>query len=169
MLEVRAMTLGETQGVVDYFLNATPEFLDGLGVDPTRLPPAAQWAQSFERQFQLPLERRALHALIWLDGGAPVGFSTADKITFGESAFMHLHVTDPLRRRSGLGASFVAMSANAYFADLRLKILHCEPNAFNVAPNRTLQKAGFKFIKTHMTVPGPLNYRQAVNRWTLER
>ena len=36
-------------------------------------------------------------------------------------------------------------------------------------PNRTLQRAGFKYVKTHMTVPGLLNYRQAVNRWELER
>ena len=45
----------------------------------------------------------------------------------------------------------------------------CEPNAFNVAPNRTLQKAGFKYLKTHMTVPGPFNYHQAVTRWVIER
>jgi hypothetical protein len=24
-------------------------------------------------------------------------------------------------------------------------------------------------VKTHMTVPGPLNYHQAVTRWVLER
>ena len=30
-------------------------------------------------------------------------------------------------------------------------------------------KAGFKYLKTHMTVPGPLNFRQAVTRWVIER
>jgi hypothetical protein len=29
--------------------------------------------------------------------------------------------------------------------------------------------AGFKYAKTHMTVPGPLNYHQAVTRWVIER
>jgi hypothetical protein len=47
--------------------------------------------------------------------------------------------------------------------------LFCEPNAFNVGPNRTLQKVGFKYLKTNITVPGPLNYYQAVTRWVLER
>jgi hypothetical protein len=47
--------------------------------------------------------------------------------------------------------------------------LFCEPNAFNVAPNRTLQKAGFKYLKTHMTVPSALNFHQAVTRWVIER
>jgi hypothetical protein len=46
--------------------------------------------------------------------------------------------------------------------------LFCEPNAFNVAPNRTLQRAGFKYVKTHMTVPGLLNFHQAVTRWVFE-
>ena len=41
--------------------------------------------------------------------------------------------------------------------------------AFIVAPNRTLQKAGFKYLKTHMTVPGPFNFHQAVTRWVIER
>ena len=39
----------------------------------------------------------------------------------------------------------------------------------NTAPNRTLQKAGFRYLKTHMTVPGPLNFHQAVTQWVTER
>jgi hypothetical protein len=32
-----------------------------------------------------------------------------------------------------------------------------------------LQAAGFKYVKTHETVPGPLNFHQPVTRWMLER
>ena len=32
-----------------------------------------------------------------------------------------------------------------------------------------LQKAGFKYLKTYKTVPGPMNYHQAVTRWMIER
>ena len=32
-----------------------------------------------------------------------------------------------------------------------------------------VSKAGFKYLKTHMTVPGPLNFHQAVTRWVIER
>ncbi len=60
-------------------------------------------------------------------------------------------------------------SVDLYFDRLKLKRLFCEPHAFNVAPNRTLQKAGFKYLKTHMTVPGPFNFHQAVTRWVIER
>ena len=76
---------------------------------------------------------------------------------------------DPERRNRGYGVEYVRRSVDIYFERLKLKRLFCEPNAFNVAPNRTLQKAGFKYLKTHMTVPGPLNYRQAVTRWVIER
>jgi RimJ/RimL family protein N-acetyltransferase len=107
--------------------------------------------------------------VIWLADGRPVGFSTSDKIHFGEQANMHLHVFDSDHRNGGIGAECVRRSADLYFDRLKLKRLFCEPNAFNVAPNRTLQKAGFKYLKTHMTVPGPLNFHQAVNQWVIER
>ena len=82
---------------------------------------------------------------------------------------MHLHVTRPDLRRQGIGAQCVRASVDLYFRNLELKRLFCEPNALNVGPNRTLQKAGFRYLKTHKTVPGPLNYHQAVTRWVIER
>jgi len=105
----------------------------------------------------------------WFHDDAFVGFSTADKIVIGERANMHLHVKDAALRRRGIGVECVRQSVELYFQTLKLKQLFCEPNAFNVAPNRTLQKAGFKYVKTHMTVPGPLNFHQAVNRWVMDR
>jgi RimJ/RimL family protein N-acetyltransferase len=82
---------------------------------------------------------------------------------------MHLHLVDLENRRRGMGVECVRRSAEIYFERLKLRSLFSEPNAFNVAPNRTLQKAGFKYVKTHMTVPGLLNYHQAVTRWVMER
>ena len=40
-LTVRERAVAETDLIVDYFLNSTPEHLEILGVDPTRFPPAA--------------------------------------------------------------------------------------------------------------------------------
>jgi RimJ/RimL family protein N-acetyltransferase len=81
---------------------------------------------------------------------------------------MHLHIVDPERRAAGLGAECVRRTAALYIEQLGLKRLFCEPNALNVAPNRTLQSAGFTYVKTYTTVPGPPNYHQAVTRWVLE-
>jgi RimJ/RimL family protein N-acetyltransferase len=168
-LTVREMTGSEVDLIITYFFQSTPEYLEILGVDPSRLPAPESWRERFQRECALPFEQRARMAVIWLSDDQPIGFSTADKIAYGEQANMHLHVIDPGRRNQGYGVECVRRSVDIYFDRLKLNRLFCEPNAFNVAPNRTLQKAGFKYLKTHMTVPGPLNYHQAVTRWVIER
>ena len=167
-IAVRDMTLPEVNLVIDYYHEATPEHLEMLGVDPTRLPRAAAWLDTFEREFALPVERRSRFFVIWLRDGRPAGFSSCDKIVFGERANMHLHVTTPELRQQGFGTECVRRSVALYFERLKLKRLFCEPNAFNVGPNRTVQKAGFMYVKTYRTVPGPLNFHQAVTRWVYE-
>jgi RimJ/RimL family protein N-acetyltransferase len=168
-MAVREMTESEFEFVIEYFFRATPEFLETLGVDPTRLPTPDSWRERFRREQAKPTEQRTWLVVTWLKDSRPLGFSTSDKITYGEQANMHLHVVDPERRNQGYGAECVRRSADIYFERLKLKRLFCEPYAFNVAPNRTLQRAGFKYVKTYMTVPGPLNFRQAVTRWVMER
>jgi RimJ/RimL family protein N-acetyltransferase len=164
---VHLMTLDEVDLIIDYFHRASPEHLELLGVDPTRLPAPEAWRERYARDLAQPIERRRSLLVLWRSGDTPIGFSTADKIAFGEEAYMHLHILDPAQRRAGLGALCVARTARLYMATLQLQRLFCEPSAFNVAPNRTLQRAGFRYVKTHMTVPGPLNYHQAVTRWLL--
>ena len=168
-LTVREMMSSEVNIIIQYFQDSTPEHLETLGVDPSRLPPAQSWRERLQRECTLPIEQRTMMLVIWLSDDQPVGFSTSDKIRYAEQAHMHLHVTEPERRHQGTGVECVRRSADIYFERLKLKRLFCEPNAFNVPPNRTLQKAGFKYLKTHMTVPGPLNFHQAVTRWVMER
>jgi RimJ/RimL family protein N-acetyltransferase len=165
----RPMQLAETELIIDYFHSASPEFLNTLGVDPSRLLERAQWKARFEYRFALPIEERNFFAILWEIDGHPAGWSSADKVIFGEEAYMHLHILDPERRRAGNGTFFVRESAKIYFETLRISRLFCEPHALNVAPNRTLQAAGFKYVKTHETVPGPFNFHQPVTRWVLQR
>ncbi len=168
-IAVREMTLAESDLVIDYFLKSTPEHIEMIGLDPTRFPRRAAWREYFRQEFALPLDQRGVFLVIWLLDNRAVGFSSCDKIVFGESAHMHLHVVDAARRRQGVGVACVRRSVELYFDKLKLERLFCEPNALNVGPNRTLQKAGFTYVKTHMTVPGPLNYHQAVTQWVMER
>jgi RimJ/RimL family protein N-acetyltransferase len=163
------MTLDETDLVANYFHTSTVEHLEAMGVDPSRLFSRTTWRERYALDYARPRPERTLMAVVWLEDATPVGFSTADKIVFGERANMHLHVLDPERRNSGIGVQGVRLSVELYFETLKLKALFCEPNAFNVAPNRTVQTAGFKYVKTHLTVPGPLNFHQPVTRWVIER
>lgn len=168
-LSVREMLLEEVGLVIDYFHESSAEHLELLGVDPTRLPGRSQWRQLYETDFAQPIERRRSLLVLWEMGAKPIGFSSVDKIVYGRQAYMHLHIVDSGQRQSGYGVICVRKSVEIYFDRLRLERLYCEPNAFNVAPNRTLQKAGFQYVKSHQTVPGPLNFHQPVTRWVHER
>ncbi len=164
----RLMKLEEVDVIIDYFHGATPEFLNSLGVDPAKLPDAARWRAHYEHEFSLPIEQRKTLLVLWEMSGEPIGFSTADKIKIGDEAYMHLHITRPDKRRAGSGTELVKQTARIYFDTLKIQRLFCEPYALNEAPNRTLKCAGFTFVKTHETVPGPLNFHQSVTRWQLE-
>jgi len=163
------MQKDEIEIIIDYFHSSTPEYLELLGADPTRLPERAEWIEKCDREFSLSIEKRTFLPVIWETDGVPFGFSTAAKIIYGSQAYMHLHIVNPDLRRKGSGRVCVIETAKLLFTTLNIKQLFCEPNAFNAAPNRTLQSAGFKYLKTHKTVPGPINYHQTVNRWLLEQ
>ena len=168
-LNVREMKFEEVGMIINYFHQATPEYLEMLGVDPNRLPLPEKWLEFYRHEYSKPTEKRSTFLVIWKLDDTPIGFSTADKIVYGAEAYMHLHILDAKQRNAGSGTACVKETSRIYFDIFKLERLFCEPNAFNVAPNRTLQSAGFKYIKTYQTVPGPLNYHQAVTRWMLER
>jgi RimJ/RimL family protein N-acetyltransferase len=167
-LVVREMQLAEVEIRIDYFHDSSDEHLSQLGVDRASLPSKAVWSAAHAEEFALPIERRPVLSLIWEIDDRIVGFSSADRITYGEEAFMHLHIVNPDLRRRGLGTEFAKESVHHYFRLLELNRLYCEPNAFNTAPNRTLQSAGFHFLFTHESKPGAINTHQAVTRWVLE-
>jgi RimJ/RimL family protein N-acetyltransferase len=162
------MALDEVGLLIDYFHGATAEHLEKMGVDPTRLPSRNDWRARYVAEYRRPISERTTLLVVWELDGHPVGFSTSEKIVYGEQAHMHLHIVEPQLRRSGIGSASLPATVELYFKALELKRLFCEPNAFNVAPNRALQSVGFRYLKTYMTVPGPLNYHQAVTRWVFE-
>jgi RimJ/RimL family protein N-acetyltransferase len=150
---------------IAYFHEATDEHLDRLGVDRSRLPRPDAWRASFAQNLACPVEERSEYGVVWEVDGVLVGFSTADQIRIGAEAHMHLHIVDAERRACGLGTQFVRLTAAHLCEVLRLKRLYCEPNAFNVAPNRTLQKAGFTYVCTRKCRPNPINTYQTTTIW----
>jgi RimJ/RimL family protein N-acetyltransferase len=167
-LRVREMKLAEVGIRIDYFHDASDEYLRMLGVDRSHLFSRAAWHAFYVDDFARPIPERENYLLAWELDGQVVGMSHADQFTFGEEAFMHIHVLDPARRRSGLGTEFVKLTAAALFEALELKRLYCQPNAFNIAPNRTLQRAGFRYEFTREMAPRPTDLRQPLTRWVLD-
>jgi RimJ/RimL family protein N-acetyltransferase len=163
------MRLDEVGLRIDYFHGASDEHLTRLGVDRALLPDRGAWREFYEADYARPLPERLTYSLVWELDGDIVGFSSTDNITFGVEAFMHLHILDGKNRRRGMGTQFVDASAEHYFDALRLQHLYCQPNAYNVAPNWTLQRAGFQYECTLHTAPSAINYPQPITRWTLHR
>ncbi len=85
-LVIREMALDEANFIIDYFHGSTPEQLELLGVDPTRLPTPDGWRHWYTGEYARPRRDRSVLLVIWELDGAPIGFSTADKITYGEQA-----------------------------------------------------------------------------------
>lgn len=78
---------------------------------------------------------------------------------------MHLHLWNTNTRQKGIGTKLVKKSLPFFFNNLKLQTLYCEPYVLNIAPNKTLEKVGFKFDKKYITTPGSINFEQEVNRW----
>jgi RimJ/RimL family protein N-acetyltransferase len=166
---VRPLRLEEVGLRIDYFHGASDEYLLKLGVDRALLPSREDWFAYYEEDFARPIAERATYNLAWELDGRLVGFSSTDRIEFGEQAFMHLHIVEEPKRRRGLGTEFVRRSVDEYFRTLELRRLFCQPNAYNVAPNRTLQRAGFRYVCSAELQPSTINLVQPVTRWVIER
>lgn len=155
--------------MVEYFHGACDSFLRGMGAERTLLPPREVWMRNLLADHEMPDHKKERLYLAWYHNGALVGHSSINRIKVGEEAFFHLHLWRPELRQAGLGSSLCQRSIALYFDRLRLQVLWCEPYAENPAPNRTLPRLGFEFLKRYRTIPGPINFEQDVNLYCLPR
>jgi RimJ/RimL family protein N-acetyltransferase len=168
LLSVREMQAADIEHIVQYWLSADPAFLQGMGVDLSKMPTQTQWIEMLTQQLSQSYQEKQSYCIVWERDGQPTGHSNVNKIVYGESAYMHLHLWNSAIRQKGMGTEFVKMALPWFFEKLHLKILYCEPYALNPAPNKTLEKIGFNFVQKYRTTPGFLNFEQEVNRWELD-
>lgn len=169
MLSVREIQAADLPLLIKYWLHNDPAHLTGMGVDLAKLPTETALRASIQSQLDLPLQEKAAYAIIWENDGQAVGHSNVNQIVFGEKAYMHLHLWQAPLRKKGMGTALIKMTLPWFFEKLQLQELYCEPYALNPAPNKTLEKIGFEFVKTHTTIPGSLNFEQEVKLWRLTR
>ncbi|MEP6700156.1 MAG: GNAT family protein [Bacteroidota bacterium] len=166
-LSVRELQETDINLIADYWLNAGDEFLTGMGVDLTKMPAREDWIKMLTEQLSQSNEEKKSYCIIWQLNNKPVGHSNVNKIKFGEEAFMHLHLWNNEARKKGIGTTLVKMTLPWFFDTLKLKKIYSEPYALNPAPNKTLERAGFSFVKEFITIPGWLNFEQSVKLWEL--
>ena len=166
-IKVREIQLKDIDLIADYWLKSPSEFLIKMGVDLDKLPSRAGLKEMLTEQINTPITDKKSYALIWELNGIQIGHSNVNGITYGKEATMHLHLWSLTNRKKGIGTLLVKKTLPYYFDKLKVEKLICEPFALNLAPNKTLEKVGFTFIKKYRTIPGSLNFEQEVNRWEL--
>lgn len=166
-LSVRELQHSDTESIIDYWLNSDPAFLEAMGVDLKKIPDRNQWEEMLAEQIHHSYKEKKSHCTIWMLNNNAIGQCNVNKIIVAEEAYMHLHIWNAENRKLGVGTELVKKSIPFFFKNLELKKIFCEPYALNPAPNRTLEKLGFEFVKTHITTPGWLNIEQSVNLWQL--
>jgi len=166
-LSVREIQHSDIEPLSDYWFNSDPDFLIRMGVDLSKMPTREEWKGMLNEQLSQSYEEKKSYCIIWLLKDEPVGHSNVNRIIFGEEAYLHLHIWDSDNRTKGLGLQFVKMTLPFFFQNMKLKKICCEPYALNPAPNKTMEKLGFEFIKEYITVPGFINFEQPVKHWEL--
>lgn len=166
-LSVREIQEQDIDLIIQYWLAADKQFLQGMGVDITKMPNKVEWKNMLTEQLSQSYEEKKSYCIIWQIDEIAVGHSNINKIKFGEEAYMHLHLWQTDKRQKGVGAALVKLTVPFFFDNYQLKKLYCEPYSLNPAPNKTLAKVGFEFVKEHVTTPGWLNFEQPVNLWEL--
>jgi RimJ/RimL family protein N-acetyltransferase len=169
MLTIRELSTSDIPHLVHYWMSATPEYLLGMGADQQKLPNPEDMETSLHQLLKMPLEKRPSYCLIWLQDGQPIGHTNTNPTYFGKEGFMHLHLWESPARQQGLGTSLLQKSIPWFFENLKLQKLYCQPYALNPAPNRTLLKVGFEFVKEYTTVPGSINFEQPVMLWKMTK
>lgn len=163
------MQFSDIESLTQYWLGSDAAHLLAMGVDLAKVPARDELEAMLCQQIELPLEAKRSYGLIWELDGQPVGHTNTNPSYFGDHAFMHLHLWQGVHRKKGLGTEFVKLSLPHFFNNLQLEVLYCQPYALNPAPNSTLEKVGFIFLKEYITVPGSINFEQSVKLWKMSR
>lgn len=169
MLSIRPILTEDIDYIADYWMQADADYLRGMGADIAKLFTREAFTAMLSQQIATPITNKQSYATIWLVDGLPIGHCNVNGIVYGDHAYMHLHIWKPTHRTMGIGTQLIRLSVQHFFNQLDLQVLYCEPYALNPAPNRTLSRAGFTFVKCYTTTPGSINFEQEVNLWEIKR
>jgi len=169
MLSVREIQEQDIPHIIHYWTSASDDHLIGMGVDVTKMPAPEAWTDILSAQLSQSYDQKQSYCTIWQVDGKAVGHCNVTNIVFGEHAYMHLHLWQSPDRRMGHGRELVRLSLPYFFRNMKLQRLFSAPYALNPAPNRTLEQAGFRFVKEYTGIPGSFSFEQQAKLWEMSR
>lgn len=167
-LLIREYQLEDFPAIQAYWLGQSVSDLERMHVDPVKLKESMAQPEKTVPDLKTPDKEKKAHRYMWLLDGELIGMTTLRNMTFGGSAEIHLHIFDSTHRNKGFGLQLFLISLREVHRRFELKNVFCEPAASNPAPNRLLQRLGFKIAKTYRTIPGYICFEHVVNRYEID-
>jgi RimJ/RimL family protein N-acetyltransferase len=169
LLTVRDIQEKDVDFIADYWENNSLEFLQGMGVDPKKLPSREERHAQVVSEINTPFRNRKTWWLIWELNNLPVAYSTLAEIEYGKEAEIHFQICNAEARGKGFGSYLFLNSANLFFEKFQLMKIIGQPISTNYPINRLFQKMGVNISKTYRTTPSPITGEEEVNRYELTR
>lgn len=166
-LTVRELQPEDIDSIVAYWTKSDDQHLQAMGVDLNKKMDENRIRSVLQDQLSKDYQDKMTYTIIWCQDGIAIGHCNINEIKYGEEAFMHLHLWGKGSRKRGAGTEFVKLSIPYFLKNFKLRTLYCEPNADNPAPNKTLPKAGFRFVKKYRTIPSIICAEQEVNQYKI--
>jgi RimJ/RimL family protein N-acetyltransferase len=168
-LRVRPLQLSDIPKIVNYWASTSPEDLERMGADSSKIPSTSEFEQSLRRIYETHERDAKTYYLIWMVDEMAVGFSSLKNIVIGKSGEMHLHIWEPSMRGRGYGANFFCLSAVEFFRRFELEKIKCEPRASNPFPNGMLRKIGFPLVGTRVAASSELSLVCELNHYDISK
>lgn len=122
-ITVREPTLEDAPAILSYWYDSSPDFLEGMGVDFSKLPSREEFQATLEQKFKSGLspDGQKLNVLIVCADENAVGFHTLSPFTEGESGVFHAHIWDKSMRGKGIAVESYPLACRAFIEKFRLK------------------------------------------------
>ena len=83
-LSIRPLEVKDIPLIADYWLKSKPDFLEGMGVDLSKLPSREGLTNGLTAQLTKSIEDRQTYALIWMFNNKPIVHGNGNPFWFGE-------------------------------------------------------------------------------------
>ena len=107
------------------------------------------------QEFSLPLHQRTNVLIAWLLREHVIGFSSADRIVFGDRANMDLHVIDVNQRRLGIGTECVRQKRRHLFRGVPAQALVLRTECVQRSPEPRTAEGRFQVRQDTHDSAGP--------------
>lgn len=153
-VKIRLMKESDIQGILNYWYRSPHVFLEGMGVDLSRLPTEKDMEASLRRNLRGDAEKVTL--LIIERGGKAIGAHVLNQFDGTKSAVFHAHIWDPGHRRQGIATQSYPLAIRDFFRMHGLEKIVFKTPAQNTGALKVKERLGLKQVGQEISQYGLL-------------